>query len=74
MMLVLPDGGGRQLRLLVERDEGPGFTEDDRFLLLLLMPHIERMYRTRERQRAGSIAQITPRQRELLEQLRHAGQ
>ncbi|WP_131104151.1 helix-turn-helix transcriptional regulator [Ornithinimicrobium sufpigmenti] len=70
MMLVLPDGGGRQLRLLVERDEGPGFTEDDRFLLLLLMPHLERMYRTRERQRAGSIARITPRQRELLEQLR----
>lgn len=70
MMLVLPDGGGRQLRLLVERDAGPGFTEDDRFLLLLLMPHIERMYRTRERQRAGHAVQITPRQRELLEQLR----
>lgn len=70
MMLVLPNGGGRTLRLLVGRDAGPGFTEDDRFLLLLLLPHIERMYRTRERQRAGTTAQITPRQRQLLEQLR----
>lgn len=69
MMLVLPNGGGRTLRLLMGRDDGPGFTEDDRFLLLLLMPHIERMYRTRERQRAGTMVQITPRQRQLLEQL-----
>jgi DNA-binding CsgD family transcriptional regulator len=70
MMLVLPNGGGRTLRLLVGRDDGPGFTEDDRFLLLLLMPHIERMYRTRERQRAGTTVRITPRQRQLLEHLR----
>ncbi len=70
MMLVLPDGEGRTLRLMVGRDDGPEMTEDDRFLLLLLMPHIERMYRTRERQRVGPTVQLTPRQRQLVEQLR----
>lgn len=70
MMLVLPDGGGRTLRLQVGRDKGPEMTEDDRFLLLLLMPHIERMYRTRERQRTGTTVRLTPRQRQLVEQLR----
>jgi DNA-binding CsgD family transcriptional regulator len=70
MMMVLPDGGGRTLRLLTGRDEGPGLTEDDRFVLLLLMPHIERMYRTRERQRNGTPVRLTPRQHQLVEQLR----
>lgn len=70
MMLVLPDGGGRTLRLLVGRDEGPELTEDDRFLLQLLMPHIERMYRTRERQRISTTVRLTPRQRQLVAQLR----
>lgn len=71
MMLVLPDGGGRTLRLLVGReDEGPEMTEDDRFLLLLLLPHIERMYRTRARQRVGPTVRLTPRERQLVEQLR----
>lgn len=45
MMLVLPNGGGRTLRMLAVREDGPRITEDDPFLLLLLMPHIERMYR-----------------------------
>lgn len=70
MMLVLPNGGGRTLRLLVTRDDPPGFTDDDRFLLLLLMPHIERMYRTRERQRIATSAPLTPRQGQIVEQLR----
>jgi DNA-binding CsgD family transcriptional regulator len=70
MMLVLPNGGGRTLRLIVVREDGPDFDEDDRFLLLLLMPHIERIYRARERQRAGTTVSITPRQRQLVEQLR----
>jgi DNA-binding CsgD family transcriptional regulator len=70
MMLVLPDGGGRTLRMIVCRDTGLDFTDDDRFLLLLLMPHIERMYRTRQHQRAGSTVSLTPRQRQLVDQLR----
>ncbi len=70
MMLVLPDGDGRTLRMLVVREEGPDFTEDDRFLLLLLMPHIERIYRSRARQRAGTTVALTPRQLQLVEQLR----
>jgi DNA-binding CsgD family transcriptional regulator len=70
MMLVLPNGGGRTLRMIVCRDARPDFTEDDRFLLLLLMPHIERMYRIRERQRVGTTVTLTPRQRQLVQQLR----
>lgn len=70
MMLVLPDGGGRTLRLLVGRDGPPGFTDDDRFLLLLLMPHMERLYRTRERRRIATTVRLTPRQCQLVEQLR----
>jgi DNA-binding CsgD family transcriptional regulator len=63
MMLVLPDGPGRTLRLIVSRESGAGFTEDDRFLLTLLMPHIERMYRAREHH---PTVTLTPRQRQLV--------
>jgi DNA-binding CsgD family transcriptional regulator len=69
-MLVLPDGQGRTLRLICGRESGTEFTEDDRFLLLLLMPHIEQMYRTRERRRSETRVELTPRQQQLLHQLR----
>ncbi|MGB7448423.1 MAG: helix-turn-helix transcriptional regulator [Ornithinimicrobium sp.] len=70
IMLVLPNGQGRTLRLICNRESGRDFTEDDRFLLLLLMPHLERLFRARERQRAGTQVVLTPRQRQLLRQLR----
>src|SRR3954471_5297617 len=41
LMMCLPDGAGRQLRLLCWRNPGPDFTERERFDLQLLMPHIE---------------------------------
>ena len=41
MMVCLPDGPGRQLRLLVWRGRtDPEFTERDRVLLTLLRPHL----------------------------------
>lgn len=53
LMLALPDGGpGRTLRLLAFRSGGPDFTEDDRFLMQLLRPHIATAYRQAIRQRA----------------------
>jgi len=65
LMMCLPDGAGRQLRLLCWRHPGPDFTERERFDLQLLMPHLEAAYRRGERQRG--TPEITARQRELLE-------
>ena len=65
LMISLPDGAGRQLRLVCWRYSGRAFTERERFDLQLLLPHIETAYRRGERQR--SIPEITARQRELLE-------
>jgi DNA-binding CsgD family transcriptional regulator len=65
LMMALPDGAGRQLRLLCWRFSGRDFTERERFDLQLLLPHIEATYRRGERQR--STPEITARQRELLE-------
>jgi len=64
LMMCLPDGRGRQLRLLCWRNPGRDFTERERFDLQLLLPHIEAAYRRGERQRL--TAQLTARQRELL--------
>jgi DNA-binding CsgD family transcriptional regulator len=65
LMMSLPDGAGRQLRLLCWRHPGGDFTERERFDLQLLLPHIEAAYRRGEGQRASP--RITARQRELLE-------
>jgi DNA-binding CsgD family transcriptional regulator len=65
LMMSVPDGAGRQLRLLCWRHSGRDFTEGDRFDLQLLLPHVEATYRRGERQR--SSPEITARQRELLE-------
>src|SRR3954451_15679105 len=64
LMMSLPDGAGRQLRLLCWRHPGSDFTERERFDLQLLMPHIAAAYRRGERQRGAP--RITARQRELL--------
>jgi DNA-binding CsgD family transcriptional regulator len=64
VMMCLPDGFDRQVRLLFWRHPGRDFTERERFELQLLMPHVEAAYRRGERLR--STPQLTPRQRQLL--------
>jgi DNA-binding CsgD family transcriptional regulator len=64
LMMCLPDGPGRQLRLLCWRNPGRDFSEDERFDLQLLMPHIEAAYRRGERRR--HTPELTPRQREIV--------
>lgn len=64
----LPDSRGRSLRLHCWRSPGRDFSERDRFLLSLLRPHIAAAYRAAERQRQP--IQLTPRQLELLAQVR----
>jgi DNA-binding CsgD family transcriptional regulator len=64
LMMCLPDGPGRQLRLLCWRNPGRDFTDDERFDLELLMPHIEAAYRRGERRR--HTRELTPRQRTIL--------
>jgi DNA-binding CsgD family transcriptional regulator len=71
LMLTLPAGPGpatdplQSVRLLFTRGPGPDFTERDRALLTLLRPHLHRAYLDAERRRHPT-AQLTPRQRELL--------
>jgi DNA-binding CsgD family transcriptional regulator len=64
LMMCLPDGPGRQLRLVCWRNPGPDFTEDERFDLQLLTPHIQAAYRRGERRR--HTPGLTPRQCEIL--------
>ena len=66
LMVVLPSGPGRTVRLLFARGPGPGFTERDRALLTLLRPHIQAAYVTAQRRRLGQEP-LTPRQREILQ-------
>lgn len=66
LMVVLPSGPGRTLRLLFSRGPGPDFTERDRALLTLLRPHLQAAYVTAERRRLGQ-APLTARQREILQ-------
>jgi DNA-binding CsgD family transcriptional regulator len=71
LMLTLPAGPGpavdplQSVRLLFTRGPGPDFTERDRALLTLLRPHLHRAYLDAECRRHPT-AQLTPRQRELL--------
>jgi DNA-binding CsgD family transcriptional regulator len=65
MMLCLPSGPGRTLRLLFFRGKGAGFTERDRALLTLLRPHLNAAYVAVERKRQGQLP-LTPRQNEIL--------
>jgi DNA-binding CsgD family transcriptional regulator len=68
LMMCLPDGFHRQLRLLLWRNPGREFTERERFDLQLLLPHVEAAYRRGERQRL--TPQLTLRQRQLLDWVR----
>lgn len=53
LMVVLPAGPGRTLRLLFSRGAGSGFTERDRVLLSLPRPHLHAAYVATERRRLG---------------------
>lgn len=66
LMLCLPSGPVRTLRLLFFRGKGAGFTERDRALLTLLRPHLQAAYVATERRRLGQVP-VTPRQNEILQ-------
>src|SRR5438034_585635 len=53
LMLCLPTGPGRTVRLLFFRGSGPDFSERDRALLALLRPHLREAYLDAERRRRG---------------------
>ena len=65
MMMWLPDGPGRTVRLICWRAPGRDFGERERFLLAVLRPHIAEAYRAAVRRRNGPPP-LTPRQVELL--------
>jgi DNA-binding CsgD family transcriptional regulator len=65
MMVCLPAGPGRSLRMIFFREAGADFSERDRGLLALLRPHLHEAYRAAERRRGGT-PELTRRQRELL--------
>jgi DNA-binding CsgD family transcriptional regulator len=65
MMLCLPGGHRRAIRLILWRGPGPDFSERDRALLALLRPHLHEAYLDAERRRS-TTPQLTPRQEELL--------
>jgi DNA-binding CsgD family transcriptional regulator len=70
LQLCLPEAGqastpGRTVRLVMYRGPGPGFSERDRALLVLLRPHLHQAYLDAERRRQGK-PELTQRQWELL--------
>jgi len=65
MMLCLPAGPMRTVRLLFFRGVGPDFSERDRALLMLLRPHLQQGYRDAERRRSSTFP-LTPRHWEVL--------
>jgi DNA-binding CsgD family transcriptional regulator len=65
IMLCLPAGPGRTLRLVFLRGSGPDFSERDRALLALLRPHLREAYLDAQRHQRG-IPGLTPRQWDLL--------
>jgi DNA-binding CsgD family transcriptional regulator len=65
LMLCLPAGPGKTVRLIFFRGPGPDFSERDRALLALLRPHLREAYLDAERRRRG-VPDLTPRHWELL--------
>jgi DNA-binding CsgD family transcriptional regulator len=66
MMTAWPDGGGRTSRLLLWRGPGKDFTERDRFILMLLRPHLAAAYWTSPQQSRVEPLNLSARQREVL--------
>ena len=65
ILLTLPGGPGRTIRLVAARQDGLGFSERDRSILLLLRPHLESI-RQRVERRRRALPDLTDRQWELL--------
>jgi DNA-binding CsgD family transcriptional regulator len=66
IMATIPDGGSRQLRLIIFRGRtDPDFTERDRALIMLLRPHLRDAHLDVLRRRSG-IPALTARQWEFL--------
>jgi DNA-binding CsgD family transcriptional regulator len=65
LLLCLPAGPLRTVRLLLCRGPGPDFSERDRALLALLRPHLHQAYLDAEHRRRPA-PQLTPRHWELL--------
>jgi DNA-binding CsgD family transcriptional regulator len=65
MLLCLPGGHLRTIRLLFWRGPGTDFSDRDRALLALLRPHLHQAYLDAERRRHPA-PRLTPRQGELL--------
>jgi DNA-binding CsgD family transcriptional regulator len=65
LMVCLPGGPGRTVRLIFLRGPGPDFSERDRALLALLRPHLWEAYLDAERRRSG-VPDLTPRHWDLL--------
>lgn len=66
MLLTLPGGPGRTVRMVAFRKSGLQFSERDRSIFLLLRPHIYAIHLRLERQRRG-IPDLTERQWQLLQ-------
>jgi len=65
IMLCLPGGPGKTIRLVFFRGPGPDFTERDRGLLALLRPHLYEAYRDGERRSRG-VPRLTERQWQIM--------
>jgi DNA-binding CsgD family transcriptional regulator len=65
LLLCLPAGHRRTVRLLLFRGPGPDFSERDRALLALLRPHLHQAYLDTEHRRRPAPP-LTPRHWELL--------
>jgi DNA-binding CsgD family transcriptional regulator len=65
IMVTLPLGHQRSVRVLFARGDGSDFTERDRAVLTLLRPHLDEILRRSDAARRGA-PDLTPRQWELL--------
>lgn len=65
LMCPMPTVGRRTRRLLFFRDGCMDFTDDDRFVLALLRPHLVELLRAR--QAAAHAPELTDRQKELMQ-------
>jgi DNA-binding CsgD family transcriptional regulator len=65
IMLCLPGGPGKTIRLVLFRGPGPDFTERDRKLLALLRPHLYEAYTDGQRRSRG-LPDLTVRQWQLM--------